>query len=75
MFGLYFGDYLLEKNKISQSQYEDIMLQQKTSRAKLGFIAVSEKLLTTKQAEEVNEIQKQKDRRFGDIAIEKGYLR
>lgn len=74
MFGLYFGDYLLEKNKISQSQYEDIMLQQKTSRAKLGFIAVSEKLLTTKQAEEVNEIQKQKDRRFGDIAIEKGYL-
>jgi hypothetical protein len=40
----------------------------------LGLIAVSEKLLTTKQAEEINDIQRKLDRRFGDIAIEKGYL-
>lgn len=73
MFGLYFGDYLLGKNKISHSQFKNIM-QQQTSRAKLGVIAVAEKLLTTKQAEELNELQKQKDCRFGDIAIEKGYL-
>ena len=38
------------------------------------MIAVAEKLLTTKQADDVNELQKQMDRRFGDIAIEKGYL-
>lgn len=73
MFGLYFGDYLLEKNKISHSQLEDIM-QQHTSHAKLGVIAVAEKLLSKKQAEELNELQKHKDCRFGDIAIEKGYL-
>lgn len=74
MFGQYFGNYLLEKNKISQAQLEDVMSKQQTSRAKLGLIAVAEKLLTTKQAEELNELQKQMDRRFGDIAIEKGYL-
>lgn len=73
MFGLYFGDYLLEKNKISQEQLVEIMNQQ-SSRAKLGVIAVAEKLLTTRQAEELNELQKLKDSRFGDIAIEKGYL-
>lgn len=74
MFGQYFGHYLVEKNKISQSQLEVILEQQKNSRAKLGLIAVAEKLLTTKQADDVNELQKQMDRRFGDIAIEKGYL-
>lgn len=74
MFGLYFGDYLLEKNKISQAQLEDVMTMQHASRAKLGLIAVAEKLLTPKQAEELNQLQKLKDSRFGDLAIEKGYL-
>jgi len=73
MFGLYFGDYLLEKNKISQAQLDEIMKEQ-TARAKLGVIAVAEKLLTPKQAQELNELQKKIDSRFGDIAIEKGYL-
>lgn len=75
MFGLYFGDYLLKKKKISHSLLEDVMEQQHTSRAKLGLIAVAEKLLTSKQADELNELQKLKDSRFGDIAIEKGYLK
>ncbi|TAH69831.1 MAG: chemotaxis protein CheX [Anaerolineaceae bacterium] len=74
MFGLYFGDYLLEKNKITGSQLEDVITQQHTIRAKLGLIAVAEKLLTSKQANELNELQKLKDSRFGDLAIEKGYL-
>ena len=74
MFGLYFGNYLVEKNKISQAQFKDVMMQQQKTRVKLGLIAVAEKLLTNKQAEEINDIQKKMDRRFGDIAIEKGYL-
>ncbi len=74
MFGLYFGNYLVEKNKISQAQFKDVIEQQQKTRVKLGLIAVSEKLLTAKQAEEINDIQRKMDRRFGDIAIEKGYL-
>ncbi len=74
MFELYFGKYLVEKNKITPSQYETILKQQQNTRAKLGLLAVSERLLTTRQAEEIHDIQKKMDRRFGDIAIEKGYL-
>lgn len=74
MFGQYFGNYLVEKNKISQAQLNIVMEDQHNSSAKLGLIAVAEKLLTTKQADDVNELQKQMDKRFGDIAIEKGYL-
>lgn len=74
MFGLYFGNYLVEKSKISQAQFDEIIAKQQKTRVKLGLIAVSEKLLTTKQADEINDIQRKLDRRFGDIAIEKGYL-
>ena len=74
MFGLYFGHYLVEKNKISQSQLDSIKQKHHETRAKLGLIAVSEKVLTKKQSDEINEIQKKMDSRFGDIAIEKGYL-
>jgi CheY-specific phosphatase CheX len=74
MLGLYFGNYLMRKGVISQSQFDEIMLQQQKSCAKLGLIAVAEKLLTVKQADEINEIQRRMDKRFGDIAIEKGYL-
>jgi CheY-specific phosphatase CheX len=74
MFGLYFGNYLVEKNKISQSEFEDVMKQQQNSHVKLGLMAVAEKLMTKKQADEINDIQRKMDHRFGDIAIEKGYL-
>ena len=74
MFSQYFGQYLVGKNKISQSQYEEILNYQKTIRVKLGLIAVAEKMLTQKQADEVNQLQATMDKRFGDIAVEKGYL-
>lgn len=74
MFGLYFGNYLVEKGLINTTQFEEIILKQQQTRVKLGLIAVSEKLLTAKQAEEINQMQRSMDRRFGDIAIEKGYL-
>ncbi len=74
MFGLFFGKFLVDKEKISQEQFNEIMELQHKARVKLGLIAVSEKLLSVKQAEEINDIQRKMDLRFGDIAIEKGYL-
>ena len=44
------------------------------TRVKLGLIAVSEKLMTEKQADEVNLKQQMMDKKFGDIAISLGYL-
>lgn len=74
MFVQYFGNYLVENKLISQSEYELIIKEQANSHVKLGFIAVAERLLTKRQAEELNELQKTRDQRFGDLAIEKGYL-
>lgn len=74
MFSLIFGSYLLKKNRISDSQYDLILEDQKTTRVKLGLIAVAEKLLTNEQADEINQLQATMDKRFGDIAVEKGYL-
>ena len=45
-----------------------------SSRVKLGLIAVAERMLTEQQAEEINAKQAIVDKKFGDIAIELGYL-
>lgn len=74
MFGQYFGEYLMESNLITKSQFEDIVEYQKSLRVKLGTIAVSENILTQKQADEINCLQKKMDKRFGDIAVSQGYL-
>lgn len=74
MFGNFFGKYLEDKGVITKEQFEEIMLEQKNSRVKLGLLAVEFGLMTQLQADEVNFIQASKDKRFGDIAIEKGYL-
>ncbi|HHT97897.1 MAG TPA: hypothetical protein GXZ90_08405 [Clostridiales bacterium] len=74
MFELYFGKFLLEKNKISQEQYDFIITELQNTHVKLGLIAVAENLLTKNQADTINQLQKVSDKRFGDIAIEKGFL-
>ena len=74
MFEEFFGKYLVEAGKISNDDFSKIKDTMKTTRVKLGLIAVSEKLLTEKQSEEINRLQAAMDKRFGDIAVEKGYL-
>ena len=68
------GNYLLSKGVLSRTQLMKAYQIQESHRAKLGVIAVSEKLMTIAQAEQVNALQATMDKRFGDIAIEKGYL-
>ncbi len=74
MFANIFGNYLIRKNIITDDEFLTIKLQLDRTRVKLGLIAVSEKLMTEEQAEEVNQKQMQQDRRFGDIAVSMGYL-
>lgn len=74
MFDRLIGKYLLEQNILNKLQLSQVYHLQEANRAKLGVIAVSEKLMTIAQAEQVNALQGTMDKRFGDIAIEKGYL-
>ncbi|MCR5797764.1 MAG: chemotaxis protein CheX, partial [Eubacterium sp.] len=60
--------------KISADQFQTCMEYMRSNRVKLGLIAESEGILTRQQADELNRLQMQTDKRFGDLAIEKGYL-
>ena len=74
MIHILFGNYLKRVGKLSADQLAKVYEEQKKVRVKLGLIAVSEKLMTIEQADEVNKLQSMLDKRFGDIAVEKGYL-
>lgn len=74
MFDRIIGKYLLEKGRLTKEQLSTVYDIQESKRAKLGVIAVSEKLMTVAQAEEINALQATMDKRFGDLAIERGYI-
>jgi CheY-specific phosphatase CheX len=74
MFGIYFGRYLVSKGVLTLEQYNEIISDSKSTKVKMGFLAVEAGVMTEEQADEVNMLQQTKDSRFGDIAIEKGYL-
>ena len=74
MFEQHFANYLLKKQRISESQHALVTKEQTNARVKLGLIAVAEKLITSEQAEKLNALQRQSDRRFGDLAVENGLL-
>ncbi|WP_029322630.1 chemotaxis protein CheX [Butyrivibrio sp. AE3004] len=74
MFDRIMGKYLLDRGKLSKAQLSLAYQVQESKRAKLGVIAVNEKLMTVAQAEEINALQATMDKRFGDLAIERGYL-
>ena len=74
MIHILFGNYLKRIGKLDSDQLAKVYEEQKKVRVKLGLIAVSEKLMTLEQADEVNKLQSMLDKRFGDIAVEKGYL-
>lgn len=74
MFSQFFGNYLLESQKITTEQLTSCIEYTKVNRVKLGLIAEAEEMLTSRQAMELNNLQMQSDKRFGDLAVEKGYL-
>jgi len=74
MFDRIFADYLVECGKLTADNVKSIFSLESSKRVRLGVIAVSEKLMSIEQVNEVNQLQTVLDKRFGDIAIEKGYL-
>lgn len=74
MFDRIFADYLVETGKLSKDNVKAIFDAKEQRRARLGVIAVAEKVMTVEEADEVNQLQALYDKRFGDIAVENGYL-
>lgn len=74
MFGIYFGKYLQDKGIITEAQQKELLEEVKSSRLRMGLLAIVNGMMTEAQAEEINQLQQMHDRRFGDLAVEKGYL-
>ena len=74
MFDRIFANYLVETGKLSEQNVEVIFSTKEERHARLGVIAVSERVITVEQAEEINQLQAIYDKRFGDIAVDNGYL-
>ncbi|MCQ2082042.1 MAG: chemotaxis protein CheX [Lachnospiraceae bacterium] len=68
------ANYLVNKGLISVEQYSALFDELSKVRAKLGLIAVHEGLMTEYQADTVNMLQATMDMKFGDLAVEKGFL-
>lgn len=70
----FFGQYLLEKGRISSQQLLDVVDFQSTTNARLGTLASERGFLSEDQVKQVNSAQKTTDRLFGDLAVDLGYL-
>ncbi len=74
MFVQLFSKYLIDENILSESNLDDLMCELKKTHVRLGTIAVEKKYLTLDQAERINRLQQEKDKKFGEIAEEEGLL-
>jgi CheY-specific phosphatase CheX len=70
----FFGQYLLEKGRITSQQLLDALERQKGIMMPIGTIALERGLLTAAQVKAVLEQQKRSNLRFGEIAVGLGYL-
>ncbi|MCR4956268.1 MAG: chemotaxis protein CheX [Lachnospiraceae bacterium] len=74
MFTQLFGNYLLRKAIITPEELLECMTEAGKSHAKLGTLCIHAGLMSSAEVEKVYILQTHRDERFGEIAIEEGYL-
>ncbi len=75
MFFRIFGNYLVEEEIITEVQLDALMEYKRKNHVRLGMIAMEENKMTPAQVKEVSRLQALVDKMFGEIAVEKGYLK
>ncbi len=70
----FFGQYLLEKGRITQDQLLEAVSRQRSANPLLGALALERGYLTPAQADAINAAQRTTDRMFGDLAVDMGLL-
>jgi CheY-specific phosphatase CheX len=70
----FFGQYLLEKGKITAQQLVDAVESQKSVHTPLGALAIEKEMLTAGQVQKIHDEQKRTDRRFGELAVSMGIM-
>jgi len=70
----FFGQYLLEKGRITSEQLVAALEQQKTVQATIGTLALERGLLTAEQIKQILSQQRKTGLRFGEQAVAMGSL-
>jgi CheY-specific phosphatase CheX len=70
----FFGQYLLEKGRITSQQLLAALEYQKEITTPVGAMALEQGLLTAEQFKKVLEQQRKKNRSFGELACEMGFV-
>lgn len=70
----FFGQYLLEKGRITSQQLLLALELQKSIAMPVGTLALEKGWLTAAQIKEILEHQKRKNLRFGELAVQLGHL-
>lgn len=74
MFSQYFGQYLLNQGFITPAQLSDALTQERTTRVKIGILAINAGYLTVPQVEKIHALQQTHDKKFGEIAVAEDLL-
>lgn len=74
MYTQLFGGYLLNHALLTAGQLAEAMEKAKSTRVKLGVLAINAGYLTAAQVDRCHELQARMDKRLGDIAVEEGYM-
>ena len=69
-----FGQYLINRGKVSEEDILDALDIQKRQTVPVGKIALAQKILTRKQVLKILNAQADTTKYFGEVAIELGYL-
>ena len=74
MYTQFFGNYLLNKNIITQEQLLLALNKQSKTHVKIGTLAIHAGYMTASEAEQIFIMQTHRDKRFGELAVEMGYM-
>lgn len=74
MINRLFGNYLVNKQMITQEQLDKLLPVQKEFKAEVETIAVINRVLTSAVVNELLERIDKNNERFGETAVEAGYL-
>ena len=74
MSAKFFGQYLLEKGRITSQQLVDVLEFQKNVKLPIGVLALEHGMLTSEQIKLIVARQSNADKRFGELAISLGLL-
>jgi hypothetical protein len=74
MFTQFFGSYLLNNKLVSNEHLKEALEMSKSTRVKLGVLAINAGYMTADQVDEVHDIQSAVDKRIGDISVDMGYM-